>query len=263
MPKPFKTTVEINGESHEVEVTPPEGYFDQEEVNTQFVPRSSVESTVQTRVDRAKRDTRTALLDDEDFVQEVSAKHGLQKAGEDPPGMEERLKAAQKEWERQHLTPLKTENEELKKGHSKLLQSKLSSDLLSAAAGKVQKGLMKAEAGKTPAIVSMLSPSFAWDDEHGHYAVIDGHDEEGNPKFRYSGSPNETGSPHMGVDEFMAQWVKDPDNAPFIETTRQPGSGIEEPGSGPGGEKTIPIDDLDAAGGNLEGLASGEVVRTE
>jgi len=67
----------------------------------------------------------------------------------------------------------------------------------------------------------------------------------------------------MGVDEFMAQWVKDPDNAPFIETTRQPGSGIEDPGSGPGGEKSIPIDDLDAAGANLEGLASGEAVRTE
>ena len=32
MPKPFKHTVKIGDQTHEVEATPPDGYYDQEEV---------------------------------------------------------------------------------------------------------------------------------------------------------------------------------------------------------------------------------------
>lgn len=268
MPKPFKTTVEVNEEQLEVEVTPPSGYYDQEEVAEQFVPKSSVDSMVHAKARKASAQEREKLLDDEDFVQEVAAKHGLQKAGEAPPDLDERLKAAQKEWERQHLkewerqylTPLQTENEGLKKENQNLLSNKLTSDLLSAAAGKVKQTLLKAESGRIAAIVNLLGGFFAWDSEHGHYAIVDGRDEDGIPRFRFSGNPAETGSPHMGVDEFVEQWVKDPDNAVFTEDVRQPGAKLAEPGILQS-EKTIPVDDYSAAGANLEKIASGEVTR--
>jgi len=235
MPKPFKTTVTVEGESHEVEVTPPNGYYDQEEVAESFVPKDSVESTIRQRVERAKRDARSSLLDDEDFVQEVASKHGLQESDGDPPDLDERINAAQKEWERQNLKPIQEENEALKGKHRTLLKSKLVSDILSAASELgVKKSLLKTGPDETPAVVNMLSGYFAYDPEHGHFAVVEGQDEEGSPKFRYSGSPKDTGSPHMGVREFLKQWAEDKVNADFVESTRQSGPNLGEPGGGSG-----------------------------
>jgi len=234
MPKPFKTTVTVEGNQHEVEVTPPNGYYDQEEVAESFVPKDSVESTIRQRVERAKRDARSSLLDDEDFVQEVASKHGLQKSDGEPPDLDERLKAARQEWERQNLKPLEQRLEEKEKRERDLLRSKLQSDILAAASGKVEDPLLKSGPGGTPRIVGLLGGDFAWDPDHGHFAVVEGFDDEGNPRFKYSGNPKESGSPHMSVQEFVDQWVEDKENAHFVKRTRQSGPNLGEPGGGTG-----------------------------
>jgi len=235
MPKPFKHTVKIGDQQHEIDVTPPEGYFDSDEVTAQFVPRESVETTVRQRVERAKRDARTAFLDDEEFVQEIAGKHGLQKAGAAPPNLDERLKSARQEWERTALKPLQGEAESLKKSNQRLLRSVMVSDVLTSANEfGVKKSLLKAGPDKTPPIVNMLGGYFDWDPEHGHYAAVQGREEDGTPKFRYSGKPDETGSPHMGVREFLKQWAEDKGNADFLEPTRQIGAQLNEPGGGSG-----------------------------
>jgi len=264
MPKPFKTTVEVKGEKHEVEVTPPEGYLDSEELTAGYVPKENVDSVVSARVRKEVADkvsrARTDFLGDDDFVQEVAKRHGLQKPGQEPK-LDEQIKSAQERWEREHLEPLRKQTEELTSANKRLLKSKLVSEVLGAIGGKVEDALLEQNASGVPRVMGLVEGDFAWDQEHGRFAVVRRRNDDGTVEFEQTGKRvSETGSPYMGVQEYLeTKFLSDKRFAPFLKSTRQKGAGVGEPGGAEiEGGKLKSSDPLEL-GRNIEDIASGKV----
>ncbi len=264
MPKPFKHSFEHDGETIEIDVTPPEGYLDTEEISERYVPKENINSMVNADVRRKAKEDREKLLngEDEELVEQFRQRHGFVKPGEDPPDLDKRLKSAKEEWDRTELNPKNEQIQVLTEQNGRLLDSKLDGELVGSAAGmNVKKTfLQQGPGGSPPAFVNMMRPYFAYCPEHGYFAVIDGRDEENRPRFRVSGK-TEQGRPYMGVAEYIEGWSKDKTNVEYIGQGRQIGPKLGDTEDAGGDLQSIPVDDLDAAGANLEGLASGEVTR--
>ncbi len=140
------------------------------------------------------------------------------------------------EWERSELDPIKTKNTELENEAGDLLQEKLYSQIIAAAAAAgVEKSLLKPLTKNTlPPIVSMLKDVFAFDTDTKQFLVES--DAGDGPAF--SDRPT-ADHPFKDVEEYVDQWAANKDNAKFIEVTAQRGPNLQgtvgggRPGGGP------------------------------
>lgn len=177
-----KIKVTIDGKETEVSADAlsfPEGYslITPNRVPDGYYTKDALESKIQDRVARAKKNAESDLLDDESFQRKVLSKKGitLDKNGK-PKGLEPDFDP--EEWKQQKakdLTePLKNEIEEYKSKINTLKRSKIQADILTASNGFFKEEYTKSLTGDdNPYVVDKFSGLFDVDPETGQTALKD------------------------------------------------------------------------------------------
>lgn len=163
------------------------------------------------------------------------------------------------EWERAELDPIKTKNTALEEEGANLLQQKLHSQIIAAAAAAgVEKSMLKPLTKNTlPPIVSMLQDVFAFDTDTKQFLVL-ADDGEG-PAF--SDRPT-ADHPFKDVEEYVDQWSANKDNAKFIEVTAQRGPNLQGTmGSARAGGGPIHLSKADSRNARLVAAATAEAAK--
>lgn len=207
-------------------VTLPDGYVSPQELKASYVSKDNVTSTIQKRVDRAKRDARTALAEDDEFVREIMQKHGVPMSEDGtvdiPDGavsgqeLQERIRGqvelARQGWVKKDLDPLVKERDALSQGITSLRQKIMFSEIVEAArqAGvkdEMFRTLPGAPLSSAPVIQQTLH-NFGFDPETNTVALRNGQDYE----FSTEKNPER---PYAGPREFFDRLRENPDIASF------------------------------------------------
>lgn len=235
----FKTTVEIDGKQHEVEI---DGVIPEAKVNELYMPKDAFQAEMKRRVDSAIEGEREKLLEGRFTLDDLEGNEELRgqvitkldlKPGAGGKSEEEFAAAIRKAREEatrdltvREIDPRKKELE--KAGHriTALTQKALRAEIVRAAAALgVKPSLLKPPTPDAqPPIVAMLENAFGYDGEAETWFVREG------DSFKVA--PNATKDRlYMNVEEFLTSWTEDKGNAEFIDAQRQPGPGL-------GGDKT-------------------------
>jgi len=199
--------------------------------------QEQLESLIQDRVGREQKRLRAELsqeLQASLLVDEAFRKKALKEWDvEAPKGAngkpdDDTVKQLFGEWEDQHLKPVLTKAERLEQDLGRLRKSSLESDLLSAAGGKVQKALTRKTANGHSALFNMLEQDFEWDGEAGAWRV------KGKDGYRPSPGGEKL---YMEPEEYVALWMAQDDNKPFVLDTTQGGADFK--GTKDGGGKRV------------------------
>lgn len=174
------------------------------------------------------------LLDDESFAAQVAEKHGLVKKSDGAPDaaaqsqqLKDAIAKALADVEAKRIKPLEEKLTAKEAREEALLAKDLERQIIQAAAPYVRKALLKSPAAhKQAPIVAMLADMFAYDAESGEFYVADGKD-----NFVLSTRRDST-SPFKTVDEAIAEWVANKENADFL----LPGQTGPGAGGGAGGQ---------------------------
>jgi hypothetical protein len=243
MPKTIK--IQHAGQTLEVEL--PEGYVGPEDLEKNYVPRTYFEHEVARKAKGQYRKTIADLKTDEvkrtEFLTELGITPAQADAIDAKGGkLADQLKAAQVEWERTSLTPLKETLSKAQAKITKLTGSKLERDIVAAAveAGVKKQFLTPLAAGQAAPIVTILRDVFGFNDEHDDFFVKQG------DEFAYSANPAESKVPYKSVAEYITKdFTKLPHAKDYLEDVRQRGAGLNGGGS-QGGSGNIRLTRKDA-----------------
>lgn len=220
-----KTKVAIDGTEREIEVDLPDD---------QYLTMESHKARLMTEVKRRLSRHAAELSNDEEFVAGIlrakgvdpkNPKGGGGKGGEPDAETIERL---QGEWRKRELDPMKQQLEQATTALNRTRHAQLVSELESALlAGDGAQRVTKGVARKLAELEASRG-AFAYDEEHGYWAVKEG------DGFAYASSVTKE-RPYKGAADFAADFVKNKDNAPFVERASQQGPGMQAGGNGGGG----------------------------
>jgi len=220
----MKIKVNINGETHEVEqsdLSLPEGvsFISPDNVPEGYYTKDAMESKIQDRVGRAKRNAKSELLDDEDFQKQVLARKNilLDEDGK-PKGLKPEVDVEQvkkqtaqqisSEWE-EKLNKTQSELQNIKSG-------KKAGDILRAANGMFQEQYVKSFTGNDDPFVVNQFGKFFDVDENGNTALLD----DSGEGFAIDGQGN-----HITPDKYFE---KNKDKfSDLLQDKRQKGSGFQ------------------------------------
>lgn len=212
-------------------------------VKDQVVPTSRFDAEIDRRVKGIVKNQglRKAeeLIDDEEFLGKIAEKHGLVKKGEgdgkpDAAAASAQLKdaiaKALADVETKRIKPLEEKLTAKQAREDALLAKDLERQIIQAAAPYVRKALLKSSApGKPAPIVAMLSDMFAFDEDTEEFYVA-----AGDNTFVLS-TRRDSDSAFKTVEEAVAEWVANKDNADFLA----PGQGGPGVGGGAGNTGTV------------------------
>lgn len=202
----------------------PEGLVTQETADEQFAQKFAP------RANRLKRNYRTELLADPEFVKEALAAQDVDldalKAAAAAGGEvdADKLAAMRQGWEAESLAPVTQKLDALNTQLDTLRAGNLKAAIVEAArrVGVKEEFLRAPTKGADPMIVAAFSGKFAFDEDSQRWLERDGDD------FQFSANPEKYGSPHRGVEEAFDLFAKDKDAAAlYLTDKRQTGPGFD------------------------------------
>lgn len=195
-------------------------------------------------------------------ITELAKTKGV-KLGESDPGktataIEEATSKQREAWDRTELAPVKTKVTELETENTNLLQDKLySAIVVAAAAAGVEDSMLRApKKNMLPPIVSMLADAFGFDTDTKQFLVVSD-DGEG---FAFSSKPSEE-HPFKDVEEFVGEWAGNKDNAKFIKVTAQRGPNLQGVVSGRPGQGPVHLSKADSRNARVIEAAKAEATK--
>lgn len=182
------------------------------------------------------------LLDDEDFVAKVLAKHGRAAGTQGDQGDGTKLTPEQREKlaediRKAEVLPLQEQLGTASKSLQALRTKTLDAEIKDAGADLLKPEFLKKVGTKPAPLIAALRDEFKWDDEAEEFYAVD---EDG--EFRFSAKKS---GGYMTVAERLEEFARDRDNADFVVAQRQDGARTGRPGKGAqrGGVHTISRED--------------------
>lgn len=206
--------ITINGTEHEVELDAIQ--FSEDETSQVaetlgFVTQAQHEATIKSRVGRAERSARKALMNDEEFARELFEARGIELREDGTvKGSLKDQKALEERWAAQKLSPVQTQLDEAMKTIGELRQSQLQAEILRYADG-VKPTLRDA-------FLREASSRLSLDEETGKWGVRDGE------AFRFTSDGKLMGAEHV-IEEMRSS---QPD---WFQSDKMTGSGFQKAGT--------------------------------
>lgn len=233
MPEPIKTTVEVDGTTHEVEVPVPEGYLSPEEIRENFVSADSIER----RIAAAKRglvDPNAAIADDS-FLDRLVAERKdriIEMLGVKLEGNEPDLEGLREKWREAELAPLRSDLESRDKTISRLREKGFRASVFEAA---TEAGIREDLYDVVPL---WLRDRVRYDEEFDDFFAIDGRGE-----FEYTAEPAKGKPPYKTISELLHDVERGGEKAAWFKPTGRGGAGYR------GGDKKrgrgLTVDEFD------------------
>lgn len=219
--------VMVDGVEKEVELA---GYVPETDVKEKYVERGFMQSEIERRL-KGKRNADDLLTDDEFKARALETwgvKPGEPGKGKGGTPTGEELEKLYASWRDKELKPLTEAATKAQAVVERARTRDLHMQILQSAQGLVKPSLLKpATSGGKPPIIALVESYFGHADEQDAWYVKDGE------TFAYAGTPTKD-SPYKGVAEFLADFVKAPEQEWLREDTRQRGAGLGAPGQGKG-----------------------------
>lgn len=209
----------------------------QEQVNAIVTDRLTRDRQARLRDPEFRSQALEAWRDDEDFRSQAVDALGIKPGGK-PSG--EEMQAAFKQWEQQHVAPLKTRLETAEGRVERLTRKDLHGQIVQhAAALGVKAAFLKPPVpGAPPPVVHILESAF------GHDPQTDGWYVKAGDGFAYSTNPTQD-RPYKGVDEFLREWAQTDEAKELLEPRSR--NGADYRGSS-GGARTVSLADFEKMG---------------
>lgn len=208
-------TVKVGDTEQEVTAPLPEGVYTSEQVKETFVPKKDW----QRRANKFAETQLDAALQDETFKARAMETWGI-KPGEASQGpTAEQLKQLQTNWMREHVEPLKAQNQTLAQQVQTLQSKGLHAEILAAAneLGFRDYLVKPAGEGQDPMILGMMERYFGHDPDSNGWYVRDG------DGYALASNPtaNQT---YKGVREYLADFAQN--NPAVLDDKRQRGPSV-------------------------------------
>jgi hypothetical protein len=223
-----KQKVTIDGQEREIEIE-----LDANQFLTIDQHKLRLNDAIKKRLARHSAE----LMQDEEFVAKVLKAKGIDPANPgggrgNRDGEAEVIARVQGEIRKNEVEPLKKQLTELTETLGKTRSDQLVSELEAAFLEGDGNTRVKKGVARRLAELEVQRGAFAFVDDHRYWAVKDG------DGFAYAPSATQQ-RPYKGTKEFAVDFVKDKNNADFIERTSQQGPGLNNTGTGnPGGIKS-------------------------
>lgn len=225
---PAVPTIKVTIDGAEREIPKPKDLFTADELKTKFVPVAAHNDQM-ARLRReadARKDWKSAddLLEDPEFRTKATEKWGLNP--EANKQFQEQLTRQRQELLEREVKPRDTKLAKAGETISKYRERHLFSQIVQAAAGKVNDMYLKPPVkGGQPLIVSMVKDAFDYDEQNDEWFAKG----QSGARFAFSQAGD---TPYQSVGEFIGNWLTS-DGKDFAKSQRQEGAEAGVAGSDP------------------------------
>lgn len=247
-------TIKVQFEGREIEVELPAGYMSAAEVEEGYVPKTTMEATIQSRLKGTVSKSKAA--EDPEVVSAVKAKHGLVDKGSKPDAstLDSYKAQFEQEYNTTRLAPVEADRDKYKSRVEKLTSAKKQADIISACAeAGVKKAWLKPQPnGGAPLAVAVFGSMLDLDEERDAFYVRNPSGAGFLPSAKAGAEPWKTFGEHLG------SLKSDADFGHMFESEVQSGPNAQ-PARGANGTKSVSRDDSAAFLANMDGIAKGDV----